>query len=428
MKSLIYDMEYSDIQNKIIEYLPVKETEKNKFGEVFTPIELIEEMLDKLPKNVWKNPELKWIDPANGIGNFPMVIYKNLMEGLEDWEPNKRRRHNYIIENMLYMIEINPKNVKISKTIFGNNANICCANFLEDEEKWKRQFEINKFDVIIGNPPFQDDKGPTGPVVNNIKKPSPGGKNKLYERITISCVLLLNDGGYLLFITPDNILTGNRNKTYLKIINYDVIHINLNNIKNRFFTGIGQNMCYFLLKKTKTNEYNTNIINNNGEDLNIIIKDRSVNPVANWSQTTEELIDKFIMNDTNDFIRTNAKKITLDPNGKMSVLENSTKKHKTNDDEIQGYKIPKFILFRMRPSADGLLDVEGNLGLMTDQIYYLPLEKYSNAEIQKIITFFNSEEYKTLQKITTTSQFLKDAFIKSLNIDKIIGISNEIII
>ena len=44
-------MEYSDIQNKIIEYLPVKETEKKKFGEVFTPIELIEEMLDKLPKN-----------------------------------------------------------------------------------------------------------------------------------------------------------------------------------------------------------------------------------------------------------------------------------------------------------------------------------------------------------------------------------------
>ena len=65
--SLIYEMNYDDVKNKIIEYLAVKESEKNKFGEVFTPMELIEEMLDKLPENVWKNPELKWLDPANGI-------------------------------------------------------------------------------------------------------------------------------------------------------------------------------------------------------------------------------------------------------------------------------------------------------------------------------------------------------------------------
>ena len=41
-------------------------------------------MLDKLPKDVWKNPNLKWLDPANGIGNYPIVAYYKLMEGLKN--------------------------------------------------------------------------------------------------------------------------------------------------------------------------------------------------------------------------------------------------------------------------------------------------------------------------------------------------------
>ena len=64
-------------------YLTVKDKEKKLFGEVFTPVELVCEMLDKLPKNVWKDPNLKWLDPANGIGNFPIVVYYKLMEGLK---------------------------------------------------------------------------------------------------------------------------------------------------------------------------------------------------------------------------------------------------------------------------------------------------------------------------------------------------------
>ena len=58
-KSMIVSMKPQDIHNKIIEYLPVSEEEKQAYGEVFTPIELIEEMLNTLPKSVWKNPNLK---------------------------------------------------------------------------------------------------------------------------------------------------------------------------------------------------------------------------------------------------------------------------------------------------------------------------------------------------------------------------------
>ncbi len=75
----------------ISERLKPKTIEKKKFGEVFTPIHLIDEMLDKLDecyqkenkKSIFENEKLKWFDPANGLGNFPICVYLRLMNGLK---------------------------------------------------------------------------------------------------------------------------------------------------------------------------------------------------------------------------------------------------------------------------------------------------------------------------------------------------------
>ena len=119
-KKLIYDMNSSEIQEKIEEFLPVKTKEKNEFGEVFTPPELIDEMLDILPISVWKNPNLKWLDPANGIGNFPMKVFERLdkyLSSVNGYE-NEQKRKNHIIKNMLYMVELNSTNFQVCKKIF----------------------------------------------------------------------------------------------------------------------------------------------------------------------------------------------------------------------------------------------------------------------------------------------------------------------
>ena len=93
-------------------------------GEVFTPFNLIIEMVDHFPKSLWKNPNLKWLDPGSGIGNFSMIIYHYLNNGLKSWEPDKVKRHNHIISNMIYMIEISDKNIKMAKKGCGNSVNI----------------------------------------------------------------------------------------------------------------------------------------------------------------------------------------------------------------------------------------------------------------------------------------------------------------
>jgi hypothetical protein len=174
----------------------IRDKEKNELGEVFTPISLINELLDALPKTVWTNPNLRWLDPATGLGQFSALIYIRLLTSLEKKIPNLTSRKNHIIKNMLFMVELNKKSVSNLKQIFGSSANIVEANFLNQPEKWKKELGLDKFDIVIGNPPFQS------PKQSDYK--GGAGKNILWDKFVLSILSynLLNHGGYLAFITP----------------------------------------------------------------------------------------------------------------------------------------------------------------------------------------------------------------------------------
>ena len=75
-KKTIDKMTNVEIEEFITNYLPIKNLEKAKFGEVFTPSALIKKMLDLYPSNYWSNPDLKWLDPCCGTGNFLIHIYQ----------------------------------------------------------------------------------------------------------------------------------------------------------------------------------------------------------------------------------------------------------------------------------------------------------------------------------------------------------------
>ena len=101
-----------------------KQTEKKKYGEVFTPFHLVDDMLDRLPDTVWSDPSLRWFDPCVGIGNFMVSVYYRLMDGLRDIFTDDTDRSRHILSDMLYMSEINAKNVLMVKKIFGDDVNI----------------------------------------------------------------------------------------------------------------------------------------------------------------------------------------------------------------------------------------------------------------------------------------------------------------
>lgn len=102
--------------------------------EVFTPPSLVNEMLDKLPQEVWSQPDKTWLDPCAGLGNFSVVILERLMYGLSEWESDPEKRKKHILENMLYHVEMNPESVERLQRILNPEGkyqlNIKCSDFL----------------------------------------------------------------------------------------------------------------------------------------------------------------------------------------------------------------------------------------------------------------------------------------------------------
>lgn len=136
---------------------------------MFTPLPLVHEMLDAIEtyadKDFWKNPKLKILDPAAGIGNFPLIAFEKLMKGLESVYPSKKARKRHILEKLLYMVELNSNNVRLMRKIFGGNTyklNIIQGDFLAEstQKKLMKQLGGNelKFDLVMGNPPYQKGK------------------------------------------------------------------------------------------------------------------------------------------------------------------------------------------------------------------------------------------------------------------------------
>jgi site-specific DNA-methyltransferase (adenine-specific) len=299
IKKKIYTINEPDKLLKFInENLKPKKVEKRDRGEVFTPMELVGEMLDTLPKEVWKNPDLKWLDPSAGMGNFPVAVYMRLMKGLNSVTgyENDEKRRKHILENMLYMVEIDKTNVFMMRKIFCGKIyklNIFEGSFIEGDyndvdiyslniklDNNKRFFDKIKkfnsnFDIIVGNPPY------------NNKKEVP-----IYNKFIIKSLDF--KPSYLLFIVPSRWFSGGKgldsfrrmmlDRTDIKLIkhfeNSDKVFGNNVDIKG----GVN----YFLIDKN----YN-GLCNYNGEDIKLNKYDILINNLEIY-----KIIDKLIKYDS----------------------------------------------------------------------------------------------------------------------------------
>lgn len=111
--------------------------------EVFTPPEVVNQMLDMLPQELFKNPDTTFLDPACKTGVFLREIAKRLIEGLEPQFPDLQERIDHIFHKQLFGIAIT------ELTGFLSRRGVYCSKFPNTE------FSVSLFDDEQGNIRFR---------------------------------------------------------------------------------------------------------------------------------------------------------------------------------------------------------------------------------------------------------------------------------
>ncbi|HEX7278697.1 MAG TPA: Eco57I restriction-modification methylase domain-containing protein [Solirubrobacterales bacterium] len=211
--------------------------------EVPTPPKVARATLDLLPPEVWSDPTLRWVDPFSKSGVFLREIVARLLDGLAEWEPDFEQRREHVFRNMVFGAAITEITGYVSRrTLYysrdassehsvvrfdqeaGNlpfvpaehdfhrgRCRVCGAP--EDLERGDsrenhayafihgayptKEMKEMKFDVIVGNPPYQVEDG------GHNASSSP-----IYHRFVEKAIEL--DPRYLLMITPSRWFMGGK--------------------------------------------------------------------------------------------------------------------------------------------------------------------------------------------------------------------------
>ena len=202
---------------------------RNKFD--FTV--LANELLDQMPNEVFQSESTTFLDPAMGGGQFCYAI------------ENRLREYGHSDEN-------------ISQRVFGFESVIMDIRFAVNKYKLVGQYSLvkpttfletetlgMKFDVILGNPPYQKPNG--------SDRMGSRGANSLWDKFVFKSLDLVKDDGFVALIHPPAWRKPNDRYGLWKILTQDnqMLHLTMRSGKDQQDAfSIGVRFDYYVLQKT----------------------------------------------------------------------------------------------------------------------------------------------------------------------------------
>ena len=254
--------------------------------EVFTPPELANKMLDLLPQELFRSPETTFLDPFTKSGVFLREIVKRLDRGLQEKIPDRQERIDHILHKQVFGIAITEltsllarrsvycskkangkysiskfdteegnilyKNIKhtwvngkckycgASQAVYdrGSEAEQYAYMFIHTDNP-QNFFKNMKFDVIVGNPPYQlNDGGGSGSSAKPIYDKFVSQAQDIQPR-------------FIVMIMPSRWMTGGKGldffrETMIKDRRIQILHDYMD--ASQVFSGVSieGGVCYFL--------------------------------------------------------------------------------------------------------------------------------------------------------------------------------------
>jgi site-specific DNA-methyltransferase (adenine-specific) len=434
--------------------------------EVFTPPELANKMIDMLPQELFENPDTTFLDPCCKSGVFLREIAKRLIRGLEPQMPDLEKRVEHIFSKQLYGIAITELTSLLSR------RSLYCSKFPSSgwsayqfpeskpqgnviyqriQHTWKEgkclycgasqseydrgeelethayqfihNFDVKKlcnmkFDVIIGNPPYQLSDGGNG-----------ASAKPLYHYFVEQAKKL--NPQYLVMIIPARWYSGGKGLDGFRKNMLNDKHISnlvdFNNSSDCFpGVNIAGGVCYFLWDKSykgkcqivniKGNKETSKMIRSLNEYPMFIRDNLSVEIIQKVLGLSSKTMDKVVKSRNSFSLPSNFKGSKEKSSNLISMLSSGGVQYISKDDIVdkddilEKYKV--VITYAMsggnKPSSEGDYQIVSSLKVLNPNEVctetFLVLDVFDNGdEAENLVSYVKTKFFRFLLLQTLTS-------------------------
>ena len=423
----IYARSSPEELRKVIEkhFIPSDEQRK-KNAEIPTPVELVDEMLDKIPKEFW-NKIHKTLEPCCGKGNFVLAIFERYFNGLSHIE-NEIERCKVIIEKCIYFCDLDEMNVYITKELL-----ICHAISKINKDYWsdwnkileiinfkyntfigntleldiKSEWNIVGFEAVIGNPPYNS-SGDTG-TGNTIWQ--------CFTRYALN--KWLNNDGYLVYVHPPgwrkpNTKRGRFFGLYNQMVKENqMYYLSIHGLDDgQKVFKCGTRYDWYVIKKEKQHTL-TEVRNSDGTNkFNLStfnwLPNSNIEQIKNLLRKDDEEPCKVLYSASSYDPRKQWMSENKDDTFKYECIQSTNKsgpKIKFSSRNDKGFFGKSKVIFGFGGINDVIVDIEGKYGMTQHAIGIEVADEEEALELKKVL---ESDKFNSILQSCLFSQYIID--------------------